>query len=610
MGTNIDKTIDADILVAGGSGAGVMAAVYAARNGAKVVMAVKGKIGSSGNAIMAGGACGIDGESGFDILGIQNADRTFTREKLFDCLVKESYYLADQDIVEQYVNDAPEAMKQYLEWADHAGCKFISIQPCGWQFSGREFMKAAAKGIKETPEVYVMEDTMAAELLKEGDSVVGAVCIDVYTGKLIQVNAKSVILATGGYQPLSLHNTVTDMTGDGQAMAYRAGATLSDMEFMLAFPTALVPEDMKGSIYPFLIRRIPYKMVDKNGIEVKIPEAVQKLVSESKLGKLVSCYYSGHTVDKGLGGPHGGIFYDYSSTSEEEKIDGFEKFFDRFSIWHKRGFYKGEDMSRVREMVLNNQPLEVGMGIEYSMGGVVVNDKMETGIPGLYAAGEVTTGTFGACRVGDGLVEMLCQGMKAGITAAKELPDGELHYASEETVTHVTDYLLHFLSNNGGKNSVEFYNEIERANDIGLGVIRCEEDLKKNLKLLYELKKNACNITTSCKSRAYNMEWLRAIQAQNILICSEAAVRAALLRRESRGCHIRKDYETVDHDHFLHHYQFRKDGSDMVMSIKRPVVTKIALPTGSKENIMEYFTDPALNYSRSWKISFNQEDAK
>ena len=605
MNRKIDCTFDTDLLVVGGSGAGVTAAFYAVQAGADVLMVSKGKAGFSGNAIMAGGGCGIDGESGRNELGIETADPSFTKDKLFDCLVKESYYLAEQNIVQQYVDDAPVVLKDYLQWAKRAGSKFISIQPCGWQAAGAHFAKPLVEALKETPEIKTLQDTMVVELLKNGGRVVGAIAVHIYSGKIIRINAKAVVLASGGYQLQSLKNTVSDMTGDGPAMAYRAGATLSDMEFMLAFPTALVPEDMRGSIYPYLFRRIPHRLIDKSGNEILIDEDARGLSTESKLNKIVNCFYMGNAVDKGLGGPHGGAYWDYSIATQEEKRVALDQFYKRFSTWHKYGYYKGESLERVEKMIMNNEPLEIGLGVEYSMGGIVINENMETGVEGLYAAGETATGTFGACRIGDGLIEMLCQGMKAGWVAAEYCKTIALDKADEAQAETIAEDILHFFDNSGGESATELFQKITSACDKGLKVIRKEADLQCSLAELTELKKQVPNAMLTCKSRVYNLEWLNALSARNTILCGELAVRAATERKESRGCHMRADYPAVDHDHFLFHYDFVQKDGEPHMSTRKPTVTRMPLPTGRRENIIKYFTDPALDYNRAFKINFN-----
>lgn len=609
MGNQINRTVNTELLVVGGSGAAVTAAVYATRKNVKVLLVSKGKAGFSGNVIMAGGGMGIDGETGKNELHIDYADPSFTKEMLYDCIIKESFYLAEQDIVRQFVDAAPVVLKDYLDWAKKAGSKFLPIQPCGWQAAGSHFAKALGQGLKETPEIEILEDTAVVELLKTDGRVTGAVAIEIYTGEIIQINAKCVVLATGGYQLQSLKNTTTDMTGDGQGMAYRAGAILSDMEFSLAFPTALVPENMRGSIYPYLFRRIPHVIVDKGGKEEYIPPEILALSRESKLNKLTNCYYMGNIVAQGRGGPHGGAFWDYSKATRKEKEQAFGEFYRRYSTWHKYGYYKGEDMHQVEEMVMNNIPLEIGLGVEYSMGGVAVNDKMETNVPGLLCAGEVTAGTFGACRVADGLMEMLCQGMQAGLTGAAFCRANTQADNDPAQAEKIARKLTAFFSNSG-EEALELYAKIERSCDAGLGVIRCEAGLQQTLDELQEWKHLSQNTRVSCKSRAYNFEWLRAIQLENLLICAESSVRAALERRESRGCHMRSDYEEVNHDAYLHHYQFRQDGDIMKMSAKQPRVIDKALPHGKKKNVLYYFADPELKYHRSFQVSSLKEDRK
>jgi succinate dehydrogenase/fumarate reductase flavoprotein subunit len=599
----IERVLTTDLLSIGGSGAGVTAAIYAFRQGVRVTLVSKGKIGYSGNAIMAGGGFGIDGQSGAEILGYEDTDKTFTKDKMFDCLVKESFFIADQNMVQQYVDDAPYVMKDYLAWAERAGCDFIrTSRPCGWMSAGLEFAKPFIQGLKETPGIEVLEDVAVVEILTRDGAVTGALAVDVYTGEMILIEAKAVVVGTGGYQPFSLKNTVSDMTGDGPAMAYRAGAMLTDMEFMLAFPTAVVPQDMKGSIYPFIFEffmpNLRFTIRDKNGCALPMPDEILRMTRGTKLSKLANSFYMGHAIDQGLGGPNGGAFYDYSAFSREEKDESFKAFFDRFGRWHKYGSYKGESLKRVQDMINNNELLEVGLGFEYCMGGIEINAKMETSVRGLFAAGEATSGVFGACRAGDGMTEMLCQGMRAGLTAAdfcrvQPQPQTDLALA-EEYVAKIAGY----FDNTGGISPITLYNSMEQACDSGFSVIRCEEGLKSALSDILQLKQEHRNVTIRYKGRAYNNEWMRAIQAENMLTCCEAGIRAAIARKESRGCHIRKDYPEVDHDNYLIKYVFSRDGAEMKTATRKPVVTRLPLPAGKRPDVIQYFLDKSLHYKR------------
>ncbi|GAB2046151.1 FAD-binding protein [Agathobaculum sp. TL06] len=596
------RIIETDVVAVGGSGAGITAAVYAARAGARVALVSKGKIGASGNAIMAGGGFGVDGESGKNLLHLDFADPSFTKERLFDCIVKESFYLADQNMVRQYVDDGPIVIKDYLGWAERAGQDFFCCPPANWIASGLSFTKALVQGLKETAGIQTFEDMMIVEVLTNEKTVCGAVGIDIYTGEAVLFRTKAVVIGTGGYMPFSMNNTVTDMTGDGPAMAYRAGARLTDMEFILSFPTAVVPQEMRGSIYPYVfeynMRNLKYTIRDKNGDPLPIPEEVVKLSRGGKLSKLVTSYYFGYAADQGLAGPNGGFFYDYSANSREEKEAGLKIFYDRFDRWHKHGYYKGESLAEVERMLFADEPIEVGIGAEYCMGGVEIDDQMQTGVDGLYVAGEAGSGVFGACRVGDGLVEMMCQGMRAGQNAAAYAEQSNLQALDEAQSAQCLNKIFGIFEHRGGMNALTLYEEIQKACDEGFGLIRSEERLQKALWHIEELEEAWKNVTLVSQSRAYNLEWLGALQTQNLLTCCKAGILAAIERKESRGCHIRKDYPQVDHDNYLIKYVHHDEAGEMKTETRRPIADCMPLPTGKRENVIKYFLDPALKYKR------------
>ena len=166
------------------------------------------------------------GESGKNLLHLDFADPLLRRNDCSTVLVKESFYLADQNMVRQYVDDGPIVMKDYLGWAERAGQDFFCCPPANWIASGLSFTKALVQGLKETAGIQTFEDMMIVEVLTNEKTVCGAVGIDIYTGEAVLFRTKAVVIGTGGYMPFSMNNTVTDMTGDGPAMAYRAHGDL------------------------------------------------------------------------------------------------------------------------------------------------------------------------------------------------------------------------------------------------------------------------------------------------------------------------------------------------------------------------------------------------
>lgn len=598
------KIIKTDVLTIGGSGASILAAINAANKGASVTIVSKGKIGNSGNLIMCGGGFGIDGQSASN-LGIDGADKSFTKDKMFDCIVKEGYYISDQNLVKQYVEDSPKVVKQFVDWAKASNQKFLFFKPANWITSGLSMARAIKYGLENSEnydKITSLEDVMIVDLLKNEDTVNGVIAIDINTGEYILINAKSVVIATGGYQMFSFNNTVTDMTGDGIAMALRAGASVSDMEFILSFPTAVFPRHMQGSIYPFIfefnMRDLEYDIRDKNLNLVDIPKDIIKMSRGSKLSKLVSMYYFGIAKEKGLVAPNGALFYDYSNNSKDVIDKSFNTLYERFDNFHKHGYYKGESLREVEDKIYNEGLLEVGVGSEYCMGGIEIDENMATKVDGLYAAGEVTSGVFGANRVGDGVVEMLCQGAKAGIKSAEFANDNDLKDLDKDQIDYYINKYDSYFDNNGKYDPITQYKSIIEACDDGFSLRRNEEDMTKALNKLSDLYDRQSHLSIENKSKKYNVEWQKAITSENILLSSMASIKAGLLRKESRGCHIRSDYPEVNHDEYLVKFISKLEDHKIKTSSRKPIMTKMMPPEGKAKNVIEYFTDSNLNYER------------
>lgn len=599
------KIIKTDVLCIGGGGAAITAAISAKNKGARVTIVSKGKIGNSGNTIMIGGSYSMDGASAKNY-GFKKADASFNKDYLFEQIVKQSFFLSEQDLVQQYVDESPEAVYKCYEWGERANIKQNFFAPGGWMLSGHDMGKALFEGLKETPGIETVEDTVIVDLLKSDGKITGAVGFNIYTGDTVVFEAKAVVIATGGYQPYSVTSTNADMiAGDGIAMAYRAGAQLADMEFMLFIPTALEPQSSVGSILPFLLYSsgVPIGTLDRDGNSIKIPKEMRKMAKGSELDKVIFNYFWSNRLAEGKGTDNGGLYMDFSKLAKLPRFifnAGFKVLLGIFKDFYKYGYYHSDDLFLFKKMMLEKKKIEFTMCSEYSMGGIVIDKKMATRVPGLFAAGEASSGVFGACRVADATTEMMVQGTRAGISAADYAQKADEITQDEANINAIVEKIQKPITRNEGVNPVTTIEKIHKIADRDFGSIRNEANLTDGLNEIRKLKESDLpHLCAKCKSPSYNYERMCALEAENMLTCTEAGMRAALMRHESRGFHLRSDYPEVDNDRFSVRILAEKDSDNMIMSERKPNVTRIKIPGGSEKDITQFMLKEKLKFKNA-----------
>lgn len=595
------ETVTCDVLCIGGGGAAVMAAVAAKESGADVLIASKGKIGNSGDTIMIGGSYSMDGESAKKKYGFKKADASFTKDILFEQIVKQSFHLSEQNLAEQFVEEGPEAVDRCWQWAEHAKVKQQFIKPAGWMLSGSGMGRALRQGLKETPGIRTQEDVMIVDLLKSGNRVCGAVGFHVYSGEPVVFRAKSVVIATGGWQPYSVTSTNGDVTcGDGIAMAYRAGAQLADMEFQLFIATALEPECSRGSILPYLLTAagLPVGVLDAEGSPVPIPKELQKIAKGSEMGKIIADACWSQCLAEGKGTKDGGLYLDFSRINRMPRLlvnAVFRLMLNQMKQFYRYGYYHSDDLKLWKKLMEERGKLEFALCSEYSMGGIVIDETMSTGVPGLYAAGEAGSGVFGACRVADATTEMLVQGNRAGSSAAQYAAGSDLPCANGVETEEILQKIGAPLREGDGIDPFESLKKLRAAADAGFGPIRNEEGLSRTLTEIRSIREQELpNLRAASRSPVYNYGRMCALGEENLLTCAEAGIRAALMRKESRGFHLRSDFPAVDNSRFALRILEERDGETMKLSERKPNTGRIPIPVGSEPTVCDYIVNQKL----------------
>jgi succinate dehydrogenase / fumarate reductase flavoprotein subunit len=256
--------------------------------------------------------------------------------------------------------------------------------------------------------------------------------------------------------------------------------------------------------------------------------------------------------------------------------------------------YQGEDITIFKDEVVAGRDWEVGLGHEYSNGGVVVDENGATALPGLYAAGEAGCGCFGAYRGNRALVEMIVQGHAAGEHAAAYVGEAGEPAADEGEIGERAGRILEYIDRKEGDRKegvspASVRKRLESVADRGFGFLRDGEGISKALAEVEKIKSEMLpEMATRSKSRAYNPEWMEAMAVENLALCLEAGLRAAEMRRESRGTHMRSDFPKVDNDNFVTRIFHLIEDGKLTQSVERPVTTRVEPPTGTVEGVMEY----------------------
>ncbi|MCS7366885.1 MAG: FAD-binding protein [archaeon YNP-WB-062] len=568
----IDKLITTDVLVVGGGGAGLRAAIGAAEMGVSTILISKGPVARSGASPLAGADLTLDGRSLHE-LGFPGDPRD-TKDKFFNDIVTQGFYLNDQRLVELYVEDAPKRVKELLDW----GLKVSSAEERAIFTSGESITNALLKRAREVG-AETMDDVMLIDILTCSGRVSGALCLDIMNGDLIVFKSKAIVLATGGWHKAYSPNAGSrELSGDGIAAAYRAGAELANMEFVTFICNAIYwPLKWQGLIFPYLLHLlVGGKLVNGRGEEFlsKYDPTIVKFGTSMEWNKSFISIANMLEVLEGKGAPHGGVYYEIGDITWEEFESRVTK---RYPNWR----YKGIDFSEFGKMLRDGGSIEVGPAAEYFEGGIVVNEKMETTIQGLYAAGECTSSLFGANRVAAATTEMLIEGAIAGESAAQYAKKVGMPEIDERQVEKLGEKVLSPLKRKDGIKPAELRKRIQKMAHAKLGPVRTREGIEELLRFIDVVKeKELPKLYVSSESRKYNKEWVEAIELENIIQIIELSAKSALMRTESRGVHYRLDHPYTDNDNWLKEIVVKRVNNG-VNVVTRPVkATKLPLPCG------------------------------
>lgn len=542
-----------DIVVVGGGGAGLRAAIAAAESNPKLTIGLVSKVYPmrSHTVSAEGGTAAVMRE--YDSFELHALDT-----------IKGSDYLADQDAVEFFVAHCPEEIVQL----DHWGCPWSRDEDgkiLQRAFGGMSVKRTCFASDKvgfhllhtlfQTSMKYVqihrLDEWFVTDLILENGAAAGVVALDIRRGELSYINSKAVVLATGGSGRVYEFTTNGFIkTGDGMALAYRAGVPLKDMEMVQFHPTCLpgtgilITEAARGE-GGYLINKDGERFMKKY-LPSKMELGPRDILSRSELIEI--------REGRGFKGPHG----DYVGLDlrhlGEQAID--------------------ERLPMVRELAEKylgldpiHEPIPVRPGQHYIMGGVSTNIQGATNVPGLYAVGETACVSInGANRLGsNSLSECLVFGKATGLAAAgfakkADWPRGGAakdHLAKEEA--RIFDGLL---KREGGAESVAGIRmEMQQLMDRDVGIFRDEKGLADACAKLATLRQRFANVSVVDKDRVFNTDLTQVLELDFMLDVTQAIAWSALNRRESRGAHSRTDYTTRDDATYLKHsLAFRTEG--------------------------------------------------
>jgi succinate dehydrogenase / fumarate reductase, flavoprotein subunit len=558
------QTFEHDVLIIGAGGAGLRAAIEASAASAKVGVITKSLLGKAHTVMAEGGIAAAMG----------NVDDRDNWRVHFSDTMRGGQYLNNPRMAELHAKEAPERVRELEAWGavfdrtpdgrilqrNFGGHKYPRLAHVGDR-TGLEMIRTLQDhGIHQGIDVH-MECTVIT-LLKSGGRMAGAFCYERERGRYKLFRAKAIVLATGGIgRAFKITSNSWEYTGDGHALAYHAGATLMDMEFVQFHPTGMIwPPSVRGLLVTEGVRGEGGILVNNLGKRFMFDDIPANYKNQTADNPEEGwCYTQGdkssrrppelltrdhvarcimREVREGRGSPHGGVFLDIAWI--KEKLPNAAEHIKKKlpSMYHQ--------FKQLGDIDITKEPMEIGPTTHYMMGGVRVDgDTQMSEVPGLFAAGECGAGLHGANRLGgNSLSDLLVFGQRAGEFAAKF---AKKHTAAEIDMSEVDSTARQALEpfERSGENPYEIQHDLQDMMQDKVGIVRVEKEMEEALDGILKLRERAKHVSVT-GNREYNPGWHTALDLNNLLTVSEAVTRAALLRKESRGAHFRDDFPAKD----------------------------------------------------------------
>ena len=564
-----------DVVVIGAGGSGLRAAIEARLAGKRTAIISKSLFGKAHTVMAEGGAAAAMGN-------VNPADNWMVH---FRDTMRGGKFLNNYRMAELHAKESPDRvweLETYGALFDRTKDGKISQR----NFGGHEYPRLAHVGDRTGLElirtlqqkiVSLQQEDKAAygdydarlrvfaectivELLLSGGRIAGAVGYYRETGKLVLFEAPAIVLATGGVgKSYKVTSNSWEYTGDGHALALRAGATLINMEFLQFHPTGMVwPPSVRGILVTESVRGDGGVLRNTDGKRFMfdyVPDVFRKQYAETEAE--ADRWYTDQAnnrrppellprdevarainaeVKEGRGTPAGGVYLDVSSRLPADVI--LKKL---PSMYHQ--------FKELADVDITKQPMEVGPTCHYVMGGVEVDaDSAATNVPGLFAAGEVSGGMHGSNRLGgNSLSDLLVFGKRAGEYAAAYVDElgGERPAVDKSVVDTAVETILAPLSRTEGENPYQVWHDLQTVMQDLVGIIRRRHELEDAIKRLADLRPRVAGVRAT-GGRQFNPGWHLALDLRNMLVVSECTARAALEREESRGGHTREDFPAMD----------------------------------------------------------------